>query len=363
MKKYSVGLVALATLGTSFAQSTVTLFGVADVNYQNARQGGATINRINGSGSTSSSRLGFRGVEDLGDGLFAGFWLESGMSVDTGSGAATSLNNQTATTVGGLVFNRRSTVSLSSERFGEIRLGRDYAPSFWNIGIYDPFGAVGSGTAKNLTIGALNQSATVQTSVWVSNSIGYFLPTNLGGVYGQAMYALGENASNAVGGTQKDGNFASFRLGYAKGAMDMAVAYGNTKLASGDVKVTSLGGSYNLGFAKIMGQVFSDRRNAAVVNAANRSNGWIVGATIPVGVGTIPVSFGNLKDNSNAAAGPKKASQIAIGYVHNLSKRTAIYTTYSMISNKNGAALSGGGVTGVAGANWTGLDFGLRHSF
>ena len=57
------------------------------------------------------------------------------------------------------------------------------------------------------------------------------------------------------------------------------------------------------------------------------------------------------------------SARVAGGSVHNLPKRTALSGTYSRIQNRNGAALSGGGVTGVANATWTGLDLGVRHTF
>jgi predicted porin len=363
MKKKLVGLVVYAVAGAACAQSSVTLFGVVDANLQHASQGGAKVVRLLGGGSNSSSRLGFRGVEDLGSGLSASFWLEAGVNVDSGTGGATSANNITAAPPSGLTFNRRSTVSLTSSTLGELRIGRDYTPSFWNLTLYDPFGTVGAGASTSLSINALNQSATTQTGIRASNSVGYILPPTLGGIYGQAMVALGENASNAPGGASKDGNFASFRLGFARGPVDVAAAYGKTRLSSGDVTVANVGASYDLGFATLMGQVFTDRKDATVAGGANRSKGWLIGAKVPVGAGYIPLSFGQAKDNSNAASGSNDVKLFAIGYVHNLSRRTALYTTYAHIRNGNRAAVSGGGTVGVAGASWTGLDAGIRHSF
>ena len=366
MKKSVICLAVLSAACVASAQSSITLFGVADASYQNVRQGGATVNRLLGNGSNQSSRLGFKGVEDLGGGLSASFWLEAGLNLDSGTGASTSLNNQVAapgTSNAGLVFNRRSTLSLASTSMGELRLGRDFVPTLTNLAIYDPFGIIGTGSSSNLTINALNQSATIQNNVRASNSVAYFLPPNLGGVYGTAMYAFGENASNAAGGTGKDGNFTGFRLAYANDKLDVGVAYGNTKLASGDVTLVNGGASYNFGVATVMGQIFTDRKNVNVVNAANRSNGWLVGARIPMGVGVIPVSFGTVKDNSNAVTGSNKASQFAIGYVYNLSKRTALYTTYGTLSNSGPVAVSGGGTAAAVGQRWSGLDLGLRHSF
>ena len=130
MRKTLVALAALAAVGTASAQSSVTLFGVIDAaisGYKNQSQtpSGATVDTTQTAQTSSGytgNRLGLRGSEDLGGGLAGNFWLEAGFNTDTGKGAASG---------GGINFNRRSTVSLSGA-FGEVRLGRDYTPTFWN---------------------------------------------------------------------------------------------------------------------------------------------------------------------------------------------------------------------------------------
>ena len=107
-----VALGALALAGMASAQSSVTLFGVVDAavsgyKSQSETLFGTTISKsqtVLSSGGYNTSRLGFRGTEDLGGGVAASFWLEAGMTNDNGGGAANG---------GGLNFNRRSTVSLS----------------------------------------------------------------------------------------------------------------------------------------------------------------------------------------------------------------------------------------------------------
>ena len=136
-----------------------------------------------GTDGMSSSRLGFRGVEDLGGGLKASFWLEMGLAPDTGRsargdwGSGTAQRNQ-------LVFNRRSTVSLSNQ-WGELRLGRDYTATFWSWTVFDPFGTNGVGAATNLALGRTCQTAlagtTYGTLVRANNMVQYILP---GGVFG-----------------------------------------------------------------------------------------------------------------------------------------------------------------------------------
>src|SRR6478672_11453613 len=161
MKKSLIALAVLAASGAAMAQSSVTLFGVVDATYAYGSGSVAKKSQLTNSGY-NSSRLGFRGVEDLGGGMSASFWLEAGLNNDNGTGGVTNTNNQAATsTGGGLVFNRRSTVSLNGG-FGEVRLGRDYTPQFWNLTVFDPFGTNGVGTTQTMlgTTGAAITGAT-----------------------------------------------------------------------------------------------------------------------------------------------------------------------------------------------------------
>ena len=191
MKKSLVALAVLAAAGAASAQSSVTLFGIVDasVGHISGSNGGASRTYMGNSG-LNSSRLGFRGVEDLGGGLAASFWLEGALGNDDGTAG------QLGT--GGFDFRRRSTVSLSGN-FGEVRLGRDLTPTHHNDDVFSPFGTVGVGA--NVVFTALNSAsgfAANPNQVRASNSIGYFLPSNLGGFYGQAMYALAENTTGTT---------------------------------------------------------------------------------------------------------------------------------------------------------------------
>lgn len=363
MKKTLMALAVLATAGLASAQSSVTLFGVVDATLQrvsNSGAGAGSVTRLT-SGGYNSSRLGFRGTEDLGGGMSASFWLEMGMSNDDGQGQATNVNNQASGTGAGvagrqgLTFNRRSTVSLAGG-WGELRLGRDYTPQFWNLVVFDPFGVVGAGATQTFS-GII----TGATSTRASNSIGYFLPGNLGGFYGQAQYYMGENGSlsgTPVGATSDDGNGMGLRLGYAAGPFNVALGLSRTKYAAGDVKQNNLGGSWDFGVAKLLAHISRD--SVGTVDA----DGWLIGGLLPVGAGEVRLAFSQYEVT---AAGPDpKSRKVSLGYVHNLSKRTALYTTYARVRNSNGAVASAapGAVAGPAASrNSTGYDFGVRHSF
>ncbi len=363
MKKYLVALAALAFVGVASDQSYVTLFGVVDAAYEHL-SGSALPGSVNRmvQGGNSSSRLGFRGTEDLGGGLNAGFWLEAGLNNNSGAGAATNTNNQATggalAGIGGsqgLTFNRRSTVSLAGN-FGEIRLGRDYTPSFWNKTYFDPFGTVGVGAETNLSLAVL----TTSTGVRASNSVGYFLPSNLGGFYGQVMYAMGGNSSSAV--NSNDGNYAGARVGYANGPVNVAIAYGKTKnLATGDYSDANIGGSWNFGVATVMAQ-YNQEKVSYTPDNTNKT--YLLGVNVPVGPGNVVASYNHAKTTGDTF----KANQYALGYVYNLYKRTAIYGTYAHISNSGsaGSFTTNGAPTAAVssiGGSSNGLDIGLRTSF
>ncbi len=352
MKKSLLALAALtAFAGVASAQSSVTMFGVVDLNIRSVDNENGTRTTLSQDGN-ASSRLGFRGVEDLGGGLRAGFWLEAGLSADTGS--TNMYNNNLLAPTGtaatqsttSQLFNRRSTVSLMGG-FGEIRLGRDYTPSFWNHTVFDPFGTNGVGSQFNLQ-GNANSGA--QTLVRANNTIGYFLPA-MGGLYGQVQVALDEGA--APGNEYQGG-----RIGYAAGPVNVAAAYAITKMSGADMKAMNIGGSFNMGFMSLMG-MYSEYKFTVT-----KQTNYLIGVNVPMGAGTLKASYGMTEVKAGAAS--PQATQIALGYVYDLSKRTALYAQAAVIDNDSGLAyrVTGNGkANGVAGVTSTGYEFGLRHSF
>ena len=139
MKKSLLLLAALSTCsGLASAQSSVTVFGILDAAVTNVKNGSAGSRKTLSSGQGNTSRLGFRGVEDLGGGLKASFWLEGQVDVDTGG-------------TSGFDWSRRATVSLTGN-FGELRMGRDQNPSYLNWGARDLFSYVGVATTSNVVV-------------------------------------------------------------------------------------------------------------------------------------------------------------------------------------------------------------------
>jgi predicted porin len=418
MKRSLLGMLALGATGVASAQSSLTIFGVVDASVSHyasksedrnsatlasplyVNQGSRTVSRTALANSAySNSRLGFRGTEDLGGGLAAGFWLESPLTNDDG---ATGLST----------FSRRSTVSLMGG-FGEVRLGRDFTPTFWNDTVFDPFAAVGVGA--NLISSASNFNLTGGAGgfggnanyIRASNSIGYFLPPTLGGFYGQFMYALHENnrydpgtatppGVNPVTGqvnagtvaSTRVGRYAGGRIGYASGPLDIGLSYGSSTVGDNyfagttdDVKTANLGASYDFGILKLFGELSRVRRTRdyavtpLVPLPDDDVNGYLIGVAVPVGPGLIRAAYSRVKYDLNSATTPfappapdPSASKFSLSYVHNLSKRTALYATVARVNNKNGAALTVGGPAFISTGVFTpktssGYDFGIRHAF
>jgi predicted porin len=351
MKKLAPLAAAVLACGAAHAQSSVTVFGLLDLSIAHYGGDGPTFSGMSSDGY-QSSRLGFRGTEDLGGGLAASFWLEAAINPQNGSAGTTNTNNQSTGGIGsgGLTFGRRSTVSLSGG-WGELRLGRDYTPGFWNLSNFHPFGTNGVGTAGVLFYPV--QSGARITHVRASNAVGYFLPNNLGGFYGQAMYAFGNTASNAT--NPDDGRLFGARVGYAGGPVDVAVGYSKTKLTPvGDFTQTNIGASYDFKVVKLFA-LWGENKVGTT-----KTKPWNVGAHVPFGAGVFRVAYGQVKTTGVAS----DASQWTVGYLHNLSKRTAVYANYSQVDNKGaGTTYNVGSPVTTPGGESKGWELGVRHAF
>lgn len=346
---------AAASLGAS-AQSSVTLFGVLDANIRYVKNSSLPSNYGMSNSGLSSGRLGFRGVEDLGGGLKAGFWLESDVNADTGT-----------TNANGKFFQRRSTVSLMGN-WGEVRLGRDFAPSSVHSFKYDPFGVIGIG-GQNVTASTARGLPNYYRH---DNAVGYFTP-NFGGVQAEFMFAPDEQA------TGNTGRHVSGRLSYDNGPVSASVSYGTTNVATaggvaGKFKQLGVAGSYNFGVAQLIASFYRDDlplgaygATAAAAVTAGSEDRWLIGVNVPVGNHLIRASYVRTNARKGTAAyNDSDASKIAVGYVHNLSKRTSLYGTVARVSNDGAAnfAIAGGAATpGGWSGNSTGAEFGIKHSF
>ncbi len=343
MKKSLLALAVLASFASAAsAQSSVTIYGLVDAGIT-AERGGAngSITKL-ATGVQQGNRLGFKGTEDLGNGLKANFQLENGFDLDTGSARQ-----------GNRLFGRQAFVGLSGN-FGAVNLGRQYDPVFVSMDTIDPFNTGLTGSATNL----MNPG-----NVRTDNSLTYTTP-NFQGASATLLYGAGEKAGSSSYGRTIGGS-----ADYVNGPVVLTLAYNKVNAtpiigsaaATNDLKLILVGGTYNFGPVKLHAVYESEKIDALATDFRD----YLIGVSAPIGVGTLMASYIDKNDRTNKSLGGK---QMAIGYSHPLSKRTSFYTSYGYINNDtNGVNFVGdassGGSTPAAGHNSSALSVGMRHKF
>jgi predicted porin len=354
----AAAVLACCAAGAS-AQTSVNIYGIMDAAFVGERGGAAgSLNKIT-SGAASASRIGFRGTEDLGNGVSALFTLETGVRIDTGElDAANTL------------FNRQAFVGLKSGA-GMLTIGRQYTP--WHNAlaqVADPFGTGYAGTSKNLFP---DSGANVRTS----NTVIYAIPATMG-FTGDLAYSLGEQA-----GSSKAGRQVGASVGYANGPLNVRLAYnhkngdvaaapGVPAVTRGSGRNTLLAANYDFKVVKAYFAYGVDKGfNAAPLGNANNPYGGVrptastdgneilVGLSAPVGSGTVLASVMRKDDRTSFN---QDARSWGVGYLHPLSKRTNLYAAYGAIDNRNGAGYTVAN-NSESGTGDRAYNLGVRHSF
>ncbi len=339
-------IIALAVAGlastAAFAQSNVTIYGVADVYYANARATGMDSQNVINSGGLSGSRIGFKGTEALGNGISALFTLEYGVDVDANTG----LGNSSAGA-------RQQMVGLTGG-FGTIVAGRlqtagyDFACSTNPIGgsALDPMAKLGVATL--LSCGQAGRAD--NAAAYISPNFGGFtVAVNHGRVTEAAnSFVTGKDAyANLLTGVYSNGPIAA-NLTYSK------VTLANTE-ASDDIVEYGLGGSFDFKMAKVFGAY-----QTAKSGNASRNNKWQLSGAIPVGAGAIVVEYAKNSIKSTAASDNSRAWNLS--YTHSLSKRTTAYAGYTRVSNDEFASRAAL-IAPEAGGKSSVVAMGVRHTF
>ncbi len=350
MKKSLIALAVLAASGAAMAQSSVSLFGIVDagVGYvDNATAGGKGKAGVYNSGN-ATSRIGFRGTEDLGGGLKAGFWLEGEIGADDGNAS-----------LGGLNFKRRSTVGLEGN-FGEVRLGRELTAGYAKTSSYDLFSQTGIGQFAAWQNWGGVVATGDENGIRSNNMISYFTP-NFGGVKAAVSYGFDEQT------TGKAGRYIGGNVSYDNGPLSVAVSYDRLDFVGGDRDAATLGASYNFGVAKLNG-IIQQQKYSYDVGPDRKFNNYMLGVSAPVGgAGEVKLQYARYDQKGNSVVEKGTADQLSLGYVHNMSKRTAVYGTVAYLKNKDnsGMALQSKNHSTAANGNekQTGVQVGIRHSF
>ena len=349
MKKTLVALAALASM-SAFAQSSVTLYGVADIWLANVKTtvgGSGVAQNLMGSGGINGSRFGLKGSEDLGGGLKANFLFENGFNLDSGAAAQ-----------GGLLFGRQAYAGLSGG-FGEVRFGRQYSAYDEARGGADLMGH----SAFSPTAGTANAWGNGRNYGFrIDNTWRYATP-NFSGITAAVSYGLGENKS----ATGNAGGVFSMHVAYNNGPIAAFFAHQQERTGSSGVPLnllnggvsiagtkethTFLSGAYDLGVAKLRVGFNQSKDNA--VGGANADKEFTFGVAAPLGPVTLEAEVATSKNNQS------KANAIGLQAKYNLSKRTFVYTGFN-----TGKQTPTPPIGGVAVSTKTQiLAVGLRHGF
>ena len=308
MKKSLIALAVLAASGAAMAQSSVTLYGVADLSLAKA-SGSSTQMSGNGVLNNGNSRLGVLGVEDLGGGLKASFNFEQGINAESGATDA-------------VTYQRNAWMALQGG-FGRVQMGRTLTPSFFGIAAWELTGAANYTAVGNQFgwAGGPTRNNSVLQYTFAANgfsgTLGYIFKNDNGG---NSKYDL-----NAI---------------YSQGPIVASFAYNKTNNASGNY---ALGGSYDFGSFKVAG---------SIQNPAGNSKGFTLGATVPLG------AFSVTADIARQSGDGMKNTDFVLEGKYALSKRTFAYAVYYKDGDANGAA-AGGYATGAKSH----FGVGVRHNF
>lgn len=343
--------------GAAFAQTNVTVYGAADVTFDNVKSEGAAAagfnlparNRV----SANASFLGFRGTEDLGRGLAAVFQFEGGVANDN---------------AGAFNINRDSFVGLRGG-FGTVLAGILTGPTRGLGTAMEPFAGSTGINANTGLIGKLGggAGASLFDTRW-SNAIAYISPT-FSGMTVTAAYVANENKTAdglAGGANQRDTYGYDLGLRYTQGPILAGLTYNEVSIgdtANTEHAATRAAFRYNFGQGTV--GLLWDRVEHEATGVDQKRTAWFLPVTFNVTpTGKIVAQYGQAGDVSGIANSGAKL--FALGYEHSLSKRTVVKAVWSQISNESAATYNFGfnAIGGaVAGADPRGFQVGVRHTF
>jgi predicted porin len=324
VKKNLIALAVLAASTGAMAQSTVTLYGRADVGVGAEKINGESTTKLVNGGLTTS-RWGLRGTEDLGGGLKAHFKFEQRLDLSTGEVQSPSFKGEASM---GLIGG-----------FGKLTLGRGYT-------VYDDARAVSNSRAVFDSLftpsgnGVFKSSASADYSSRANSQIRYDLP-EMAGVYGGLSYAFDQS-------DEADSTTTALLLGYKNGPVNVALAYQDQQAS--DDQYLQLAAAYDMGVAALSGG-YNTRSGT---DAKGDDTEFSLGVEVPVGNVKLSASYASSKTEIGGATSGKAAG-FGLGATYTLSKRSRLYAGYRDIEVKDGA--------GNKTSDSSLFSLGIRHDF
>lgn len=308
MKKTLIALAAVAATGAAFAQSSVTLYGVADLGLADSNHPlQTTVMSGNGRMNNGSSRLGVRGTEDLGGGLKASFNFEQGINATNGKTDANT-------------FQRAANLSLSGD-FGSVKMGRTLTPSFYGVAAWELTGAA------NYSVVA-GQFGFAGTGARNSSELSYTTPNMSGFSATIGTVLKADNAGNA-----------KYDLNVVYKAGPLAAGFSYNTVANNGAEGYALGAKYDFGGFVVAGSY----NDSDLAGGAQNAKGFSIGAGMTAG----PVAL--VLDIARDTAA--KDTDVLVEAKYPLSKRTFAYAAF--LRDGKGKTLTNVNNYGV----------GIRHNF
>ena len=356
-KTTRVMLAVLAVCGASaaMAQSSVSIYGRVNTSVEHQKQGNASATGM----VSNSSYIGFKGTEDLGNGLKAGFVLEGNFLSDNGAGAAD----------GSFNFKRNSEVNLAGN-FGMVRLGS-----------FDPYSYTVTADAvsmHNHDTGPTADALYAQAAS-TGNVIAYRTPT-IAGVDAEIQYRFGEkaklkNKDTPPQDTWEDKGGWNLGANYANGPLGLGFGYstekknilpGITTTASNEkANQYAFRASYQIADLTLAGY-YQKQKNTEGATTKKRDV-YRIAAMYVIGASELHANYGKAsKAKVNGAKNGNSANQWTLAYNYNLSKRTKVYALYSSMSHTGTAGYDSPqsfSLTSTSGDKFRTMGVGIRHLF
>ncbi|MBI1175441.1 MAG: porin [Sideroxydans sp.] len=366
MKKRLIALaVASAFVApVAMADSNVNVYGTVDMSIGSSNNGVVSATQV----ASNTTKIGFKGNEDLGDGLAAVWQIEQQIDL-----ANTGANGGAAKTT---FASRNSFLGLKGDSWGTVLLGIHDTPYKISTRHMDPFG---DGIGDNR---ALMGKAPIGQDARLKDVVAYMSPSMNGFSVAAAYATGGASANNAVAGATK-GDAISLAAMYDVDALKVHFGYQTVKngTAAGQFSLAGSAGdkidAWKLGVgytfdaltvAGIYESVKTSGATASYINNAGGAKHYTLNGVYKFNSDAIKLAY--VKSGNVGSVAATGAKQFSLGYDHNMSKRTKLYAVYTKVSNDTAASFgladtSTGNPTAAAavGKNVSAFGIGLKHSF
>ena len=331
----------LCLFGISTAYSQVSVYGVIDTSIQSYNNGTTSFTRAADS-QYSTSRLGFRGTEDLGGGLSAFFQVEGQLNPATGSmGSTTVTTNE--------IFNRDAYVGIKSP-VGSIRMGRTDVAL---VGEMDLFVSQSGNFGMHPTNGTSVELGTDQKNV-----VRYDSP-----VYGGFQLIVGHATNNVGATTDANADQNGVALRYEAGKLKAGIGYQkNQGVGVAARETTTAGLAYDFSVLSV-GTAYARGDNSTTANVT--SSTWVTSVRVPLQQQyAAHVVYAHSSNGSSTT--DNKGNGVTLAVTKNLSKRTTLYGAYTKVYNQTNSSMAMFNATSApatAGLNTSSLGLGISHTF